>query len=286
MLESALRRTGPGGPLREPGKPFWAWGGVGLIRQRDEAFVLVTHDLGEADLIVALLTERHGLVRAVARAARRSRRFGGLLEPLTRVRASWSGREGRDLQRLDELEAVRSFAEMQAEPVTQAACAVVAEIGSRFSPEGQGDPQQFRLVTAVLEALEDGAPPRAVLRYFEYWTLRGHGLLPDLRACAACDRPLEPGRPVRVSERRGPLCASCSPLPHEREGRLGARDLAFLRTARRRPPTALREAGPEAASGPALELLLRGAIEAFAEKRFRAYRHFRTAEDFPADGVG
>ena len=86
-----------------------------MIRQRDEAFVLRTQELGEADLIVTLLTEHHGQVRAVARSARRSRRrFGGVLEPMTRVRAAWTEREGRDLHGLDEIEARRSFAEMQA----------------------------------------------------------------------------------------------------------------------------------------------------------------------------
>ena len=123
-----------------------------MIRQRDEAFVLDTRALGEADLIVALLTEQHGKIRAVARAARRSRRrFGGLLEPLTRVRAAWLEQEGRELHRLDELEARRSFAEMQADPLCQAACAVLTDIVSALSHEGQADPEEFRLVGAVLE---------------------------------------------------------------------------------------------------------------------------------------
>ena len=52
--------------------------GSGLQRQQDEAYVLTTQELGEADLIVTLLAEHHGKVRAVARSARRSRRrFGG-----------------------------------------------------------------------------------------------------------------------------------------------------------------------------------------------------------------
>ncbi len=55
-----------------------------MIRQRDEAFVLDTRELGEADLIVTLFGQEHGKIRAVAPAARKSRRrFGGLLEPLT-----------------------------------------------------------------------------------------------------------------------------------------------------------------------------------------------------------
>jgi DNA repair protein RecO (recombination protein O) len=285
MLETSIGSSAPwcqGGALAG-----WllARGDVGLTRERDEAFVLGTRELGEADLIVTLLTERHGKLRAVARAARRSRRrFGGLLEPLTRVRASWSGREGRDLQRLDGLDGVRSFAAMQAEPLRQAACAVLAEVASCFSHEGQADPEEFRLLGAVLEALEQGGPPRLLLRYFEYWTLKVHGLLPDLEGCALCGAPLVGHRPVRVSRGRGPLCEACPRLADEREATLGAADRAFLVAARKLGPAALGRAKPDLRAGRGLELLLRGTLEAFAERSFRTYRHFRAAEHFPVGG--
>jgi DNA repair protein RecO (recombination protein O) len=49
---------------------------------RDEAVVLRTHKLGEADRIITLLTKHHGQVRAVAKGVRRtSSRFGARLEP-------------------------------------------------------------------------------------------------------------------------------------------------------------------------------------------------------------
>ena len=49
---------------------------------RDEAVVLRTHKLGEADRIVTLLTRRHGKVRAVAKGVRRTgSKFGARLEP-------------------------------------------------------------------------------------------------------------------------------------------------------------------------------------------------------------
>ncbi|MDO4718877.1 MAG: DNA repair protein RecO, partial [Propionibacteriaceae bacterium] len=49
---------------------------------RDEAVVLRTHPLGEADRIVTLLTRGRGQVRAVAKGVRRTNsRFGARLEP-------------------------------------------------------------------------------------------------------------------------------------------------------------------------------------------------------------
>jgi len=255
-------------------------GAAGLIRRTDEAFVLDTRVLGEADLIVVLLTEQHGGVRAVARSARSSRRrFGGVLEPMTRVHAVWHELDGRELHRLDEVEARRSFAQMQSDPLRQAACAVMSEVCGAFSQEGQADPEEFRLLGAVLEALEQGQSPLSLLRYFEYWTLRVHGLLPDFDICVACGRPLPGGRSVRAAPGRGLLCRTCP--REERETRLGAADRSYLQQLRRLPPARIAEAGRP---GPAVETLLRGALESFAERSFRSYRHFRAQQAVAPDG--
>ena len=72
-----------------------------MPRHVDESFALRTTPLGEADLLVVLLAREAGKVRGVARSARRSRkRFGGALQPLSRVRAAWTVKPGRDLHRL------------------------------------------------------------------------------------------------------------------------------------------------------------------------------------------
>ena len=63
---------------------------------RDEAVVLRTHKLGEADRIITLLTRHHGRVRAVAKGVRRtSSKFGARLEPFSHVDLQFA--EGRTL---------------------------------------------------------------------------------------------------------------------------------------------------------------------------------------------
>ena len=53
---------------------------------RDEAIVLRTQKLGEADRIITMLTRGNGRVRAVAKGVRRTTsRFGSRLEPFTHV---------------------------------------------------------------------------------------------------------------------------------------------------------------------------------------------------------
>jgi DNA repair protein RecO (recombination protein O) len=252
------------------------------VRQcRDEAYVLGTSELGEADLIVTLLAEHHGRVRGVGAAARKSRRrFGGALAPMTRVTASWVERPGRELHRIESLEPLRSFAAMQSDPACQAACAVLCEITAGVVRDEQPEAATFRLLGAVLEALEGGLHPWFAVRYAEYWTLKLHGVLPDLAHCASCGEPF-PQRGARWAVAgEGFLCRRC-PKP---QGAVAFRsgDLAALAMIDKNPPHALdmplevaRPLGP-------LETLLRGTVEAFAERTFRSYRHLRAAT---ADGA-
>ena len=53
---------------------------------RDEAIVIRTQKLGEADRIITLFTREHGRVRAVAKGVRRTKsKFGARLEPASLV---------------------------------------------------------------------------------------------------------------------------------------------------------------------------------------------------------
>jgi recombinational DNA repair protein (RecF pathway) len=76
----------------------------------------------------------------------------------------------------------------------------------------------FRLVVAVLEALEDtdapaGAPARLepVARYFETWLMRFEGLMPNYNLCSRCGGDVR-GQPTRFFlERLEVLCQKCAP---------------------------------------------------------------------------
>jgi len=250
-------------------------------RQQDEAYVLGTQQLGDADLIVTLLARERGKVRGVARSARRSRRrFGGYLEPLSHVDATWVEREGRDLHRLESIEGRRSFAAMQSDPLRQAACAVLAEVTSCIAQEDHAEPEAFRLLGAVLDAMDQGGDPRSLLRYFEYWMLRLHGLAPDTDACGACSRPLDPAKSAAIRSGSGLVCAECARTGPPPTGRFRAADRLSLDRMRREPPTAVVLEG----AGVALEPLLRGTLEAYAERSFRSYRHFNAADSLGSGG--
>ena len=65
---------------------------------RDQAIVLRTQKLGEADRIITLFTKEHGRIKAVAKGVRRTKsRFGARLEPDRSFRPG--GRAERRLHR-------------------------------------------------------------------------------------------------------------------------------------------------------------------------------------------
>ncbi len=244
------------------------------MQQVDEAFVLRTQPRGDADLIVSFLSRSHGCVRGVARSGRSSRkRFGGLLEPMTHVEATGSVKPGRDLHRIERLDPRRSYAAMQADPILQSVCAVMAEVAEAFGAEGAADEREFRLFGSVLNALDAGGEALLLLRYFEFWTLRLHGLLGDPEECASCGRSIERGKARSFHPGDGFRCDCCDRGSEASPMRLSRHEALWIDRLQRTSPDKLPPSRGVARPGGRLERLFRNGLEGFSERRFRSYRH-------------
>lgn len=154
-----------------------------------EAIVLRTYRLGEADKIVSLFTRQMGRIRAVASGAQRTKsRYGGALESMSYVRLWVFERENRDLSRLNAVEILESFFDMQKDYATHIAAQFVVEVAEQLLPEREVNERAFRLLLVVLRALKHFREIDRPLVYFDYWILRLAGFLPDLTVCAECGR--------------------------------------------------------------------------------------------------
>jgi DNA repair protein RecO (recombination protein O) len=154
-----------------------------------EAIVLRTWPFHEADLLVSLFTREFGKVKGVARHAMRSRRrFGGALEPMTHVRATWAERPKQELVRLDAFEIVTSPMSRQVDLARLAGLELVAEVLDEL-PEGAVEAAVFRLAVAVLEELQVGRVWMPVT-YFCLWMTRLMGWMPELGRCVVCGEDL------------------------------------------------------------------------------------------------
>jgi DNA repair protein RecO (recombination protein O) len=202
-----------------------------------EAILLRTYAVGEADQILVFLTQGEGKLRGRAHGSRKSRkRFGGALQPLSHVRVHYFEREGHDLARIDECDLLHSYFVVQQGLKAAGYLSYVAEVTEEFCREKQSEEQFFRLLMATLAAVEAGADPAWSARYFELWTLRLHGLLPDLSACVRCAGALGSGARYAPRE-RGLLCKPCSYGESGLQLETGV--LQQLRSFIRQPPAAV-----------------------------------------------
>ena len=171
-----------------------------------EALVLRTWPFHEADLLVSLFTREHGRIKGIARHAMRSRRrFGGALEPMTHVRATWAERPKQELVRLDAFEIVSSPLTGAIDYTRVAALELVAEVLDEL-PEGAVDDAVFRLALAVLAELHVGRIWMPVT-YFCLWMNRLMGWMPELGHCVVCGLDLHDAEAFYAPAFDGLTCA-------------------------------------------------------------------------------
>src|SRR5437016_2408108 len=177
-----------------------------MALKESEAIVLRTYPLREADLRVTLFTRTEGKVRGVARAAKKSqRRFGGALEPLTYVRASYEDHERQELARLEALEVLESPLASEVSDPRAVALAHVAELLDELLPDRESNDAIFRLTLSVLHAMP-GPEIWMPITYFELWLTRLVGFLPDLTECVVCGRALNGSRAYFHALADGLMC--------------------------------------------------------------------------------
>ena len=179
---------------------------------RDEAVVLRTHKLGEADRIITLLTRHHGRVRAVAKGVRRtSSRFGSRLEPFMVVDVQlW---QGRSLDIVTQVVTLSPYGGPIAEDYTRwTAATAMAETAERMT-ENEREPatQQFLLLVGGLRTLAEGSttPPSCSTRSCCARCRWRGGRRRSTSAPAAAQPGTAPG--VLGRERRSGLRPSCRP---------------------------------------------------------------------------
>jgi DNA repair protein RecO (recombination protein O) len=184
-----------------------------------EAIVLRTYPLKEADLVVSFLTRDQGKLRGVAKRARRLKSaFGSGLERLSHVRMAYFQRENRELVNLDSCEIIQTQFWLASDYQAGVALDFISEVTEQLLPPAEPNERFFRLLLAVLEHLraqEPGSVWRAAT-YFDLWTVRLSGFLPEFKACISCGVSLDPAPGEAVPERTfyhrnrtGLFCGHC-----------------------------------------------------------------------------
>ncbi len=119
---------------------------------RDEAVVLRTHKLGEADRIVTMLGRSRGKIRAVAKGVRRTgSKFGSRLEPFMVFDGQFY--EGRNLDIITQAESIGAYgAVIMGDYASYTAASVMVETADKVT-EDSGSLQQYLLLVGALRSL-------------------------------------------------------------------------------------------------------------------------------------
>ena len=132
---------------------------------RDEAVVVRTYKLGEADRIIVLFTRDRGKVRAVAKGVRKtSSRFGARLEPTSHIAVQLY--EGRELDTITQAESLESFRGLRDDLERITRSSSMLEAVDHMSQERERNTKLYTMLVGALRTLAQHDHPLIVPAFF------------------------------------------------------------------------------------------------------------------------
>lgn len=249
---------------------------MGLIRT--EGIVLKTHALGNTSRIVVVYTREHGLLRLVAKGARKlPNRFGYSLEPLSRSTFVVYHKPDRDLHLVSQAETLAPTGSRLNDLSRLAHAQAMLELIDRLVWGEEPHTELYDLLILAVEstvAAPLGALPAVVIA-FELQVASLLGYQPRLESCASCGRGVSQQR-IFSAARGGLLCDACARV--EAGGiRLSADAVAGLSLLLGRPVS---EAGDYVEVKASAEI--QRVVEMFLRHHFQRFHGLRTLDTLRA----
>jgi DNA repair protein RecO (recombination protein O) len=241
---------------------------------RSEGIVLKTHALGDTSRIVSVYTRDFGLLKLVAKGARKApSRFGYSLEPLSRSRFVFYLKTDRDLHLLSQAETLAPIGSTLTDLTRLAYAQAALELIDRLVWGEEPHAELYDLLgdTLVSATVAPLASLPAVTLAFELQVASLLGYRPRLDACADCGGALSPRRLFSPS-RGGLMCDACA-AREPGTVRLSADALGGLSLLLSRP---VGSAGEYVEIRRAGELLR--VVEAFLAHHFQRFHGLRSLE--------
>jgi len=244
---------------------------VALVRS--EGIVLKTHALGDTSRIAVVYTRDLGMIKLVAKGARRTpARFGFALEPLSRAQFHFYHRSDRDLHLLSQADTLDPIGGRIADLVRLAHAQAALELIDRLVWGEEPHPELYDLLAATLESVarvpEAALPAFTIAFQLQVASLLGYR--PRLDRCAGCGEPLSPERLFSPAH-GGLVCDGCAAAGGV--VRLSADALAGLSLLLSRP---VGEAGDYVELKRSGEILR--VVEAFLRHHFQRFQGLKSLE--------
>ncbi len=149
----------------------------------DDCIVLRAWDWSETSQTTSLFCRNHGMLRGIAKGARRERgRFSGGFDLLTRGQIVAVVKPDRDLQTLTEWTLQRVFRRLHSELYPNLAALYMADVLHRMLPPSEPHPVLFDALHSALAAMDGGEWHEAELLRFQCVFLRTTGHEPLLES--------------------------------------------------------------------------------------------------------
>jgi DNA repair protein RecO (recombination protein O) len=180
--------------------------------QTTRAVVSNTMRMSNSSKLVSLITERFGLVKVVARGARRpTSRYGAALEPVTFVDIIYYQKENRELHTLSSADIIEDYPLIKAD--LRAFCTASAILEASQMTTAPEDPVSgtFPILVSALDSLERGGG-KDLEKYLWRFMLRllaSAGYRPALDRCVICGKRPKTNS-VFFSHQDGGLICSCA----------------------------------------------------------------------------
>lgn len=238
----------------------------GLERSlKTEAVVLRHSDLGEADRLLTLFSREAGIIRAIAKGARRIHsKKAGHLEPFTRVSLMLA--RSHELWIVTQAVALDLFLPLHDDLILTGEAAYVLELIDRFSYEEGENRNLYHLLIETLERLSRGDPIFPAVHFYELHLLDAVGFRPQLFHCVRCKEEIQPADQFFSASLGGAVCPKCGILvPDARPISMDA--LKYLRNFQRTAYPRLLQVVPSTLVEREVETILQYYITTLLERR-------------------
>jgi DNA repair protein RecO (recombination protein O) len=235
---------------------------------KTKAIVLNSLSYSDSDLIVTFLSPEQGIIKGMAKGARKSRkRFAGCFEPFNLLSLEIFIKESGGLARVDSADILDARYGIREDLARINAGALMLELVSALEAPGAGASEVFGLLDTALKTLEGSPDPAGLAAVYAIKYLKLSGYKMPLESCSKC------GCSILDKEAVYPgghdlLCLHCA-------GRMGGVSisrggLAFMRRADSIEPAKIGRLRLAPSARRECFLLLRRFIEAVAGKRLKS----------------
>jgi DNA repair protein RecO (recombination protein O) len=179
---------------------------------RDEAVCIRHWDWSETSQTVSLLTREYGVLRGVAKGAKRERsNFSGGLELLTRGEVQVRTKAAGSLSTLTSWDLLESYPVLRSSLSAHRVAMNMADVSGALFEEGDPHPRLYDGLVGSLRGLQSGGQPGMLLVRFQWMALGESGYRPELMRDADTGAALPAAAVYYFSARHGGLVSGPTP---------------------------------------------------------------------------